>query len=380
MLRSFRVATVAGIGIYLHWTFLAIAGLALGVSLSRLETDPFALRAVAFYAAVFFCVVVHELGHALAAQRFGITTSRITLLPIGGLAQLESPPKTALSELVIALAGPAVNVVIAAVISASIWLTSGAVELIRPSTLVTGFLRDLAIANAALVLFNMIPALPMDGGRVFRAVLSMISNQRRATMIASSLGKLIAVSFAISGLFILPNPVLVAVGVFVFIAASAENRFSEVQARTQSHRVEEAMSERVITIGLETEICEASRLMLSTGQQDLPVITEGTYLGIVRRQDVISALKTSAECSPVREIITRTPSVQLNGDLWEAAIALQHPAVSTIAVVDGEDFVGVVTRSNIQLVVETGMLLQPRASAGVLRSRSATDQPLTTSV
>ncbi|MHC4880756.1 MAG: site-2 protease family protein, partial [Planctomycetota bacterium] len=202
MLRSFRVATVAGIGIYLHWTFLAVAGLALGISLSRLDTDPFAMRTVAFYAAVFFCVVLHELGHALAAQRFGIATSRITLLPIGGLAQLESPPKTALSELVIALAGPLVNVVIAVAISGSIWLSSGAVDLIRPSMLVTGFLRDLAIANAALVLFNMIPALPMDGGRVFRAVLSMISNQRRATMIASSLGKLIAVGFAVSGLFI----------------------------------------------------------------------------------------------------------------------------------------------------------------------------------
>ncbi|MHC4879615.1 MAG: CBS domain-containing protein, partial [Planctomycetota bacterium] len=197
---------------------------------------------------------------------------------------------------------------------------------------------------------------------------------------ASSLGKLIAVGFAVSGLFILPSPVLVAVGVFVFIAASAENRFSEVQARTQSHRVGEAMSERILAIDLETDICEASRLMLSSGQQDLPVITEGTYVGMVRRHEVISALRNAAVCSRVSEIITRTPSIQINGDLWEAAKALQHPAVSTIAVVDGEDFVGVVTRSNIQLVVETGMLLQPQASAGVFRSRSEIDPPLTTSV
>ena len=376
MLRSFRIATVAGIGIFLHWTFLAVAGIALGVSLSRLDTDPWALRAVAFYGAVFFCVVLHELGHALAAQSYGIRTSRITLLPIGGLAQLESPPKTAKSELVIALAGPAVNVGIAAAISAGVWMAGGVVELVRPSTALTGFLRDVVVANAALVLFNMIPALPMDGGRVFRALLTMVSNQRRATIIASSVGKLVAVFFAVAGLFIIPNPILVFVGVFVFLAASAENRFSELQAQTENRRVGEAMTEWAITIDLNSTACEASRLMLQSGQRDLPVVSGSTYVGMVRRQDVVSTLKQTGDCSAVRDIIRPTPPFQADGDLWDAAAALQHPSVSTIAVVEGEDFVGIVTRSNIRLVVEAGVRPDDPIAGSLPQSKSSLDRAI----
>ena len=355
MLRSFQIATVAGIGIFLHWTFLAVAGIALGVSLSRLDTDPWALRSVAFYGAVFFCVLLHELGHALAAQRYGIRTSRITLLPIGGIAQLESPPKAAKSELVIAIAGPAVNVVIVAAISAGVWMAGGGVELVRPSTAYTGFLVDVAVANAVLVLFNMIPALPMDGGRVFRALLAMISNQRRATMIASSVGKLMAVLFVLTGLFILPNPILAFFGVFVFLAASAESRFSELKAQTENRRVVEAMTERATTIDLNSTACEASCLMLQSGQHDLPVVSGSTYVGMVRLQDVVTALKLSGDCILVRDIIHSTPPVQIDADLWDAAAALQHPSVATIAVVDGEDFVGIVTRDNVRLVTEAGV-------------------------
>lgn len=374
MFRSFRIASVAGIGIYLHWTFLVVTAIALGVSVSRLDTDPWALRLVAFYGAIFLCIALHELGHALAAKRFGIRTSSITLLPIGGLAQLESPPKTPRSELVIALAGPAVNVVIATLIAGGIWIVAGAVELVNPSTTVSGFLRDIAAANTALVLFNMIPALPMDGGRVFRALLSMVSNHRRATLIASSLGKLMAVGFAVAGLFIMPNPILVLVGVFVFLAAGAENRFSELQAQTENRRVSEAMTEWATTIDLNSTACETSRLMLQSGQRDLPIVSESTYVGMVRRQDVVAVLQQLQDCSSVRDIIRPTPAVSPGDSLWDAAAALEHPSISTIAVIDDGEFVGIVTRSNLRLLVETNLPRMSTTSGRRYQLERSTDQ------
>ena len=374
MLRSLRIASVAGIGIYLHWTFLTVTAIALGVAVSRLDTDPWALRLVAFYGVIFLCVLLHELGHALAAKRYGIRTSRITLLPIGGLAQLESPPKTPQSELVIALAGPAVNVVIATLIAGGVGVAAGATELVNPSTITTGFLRDIAVANTALILFNMIPAFPMDGGRVFRALLSMVSNQRRATRIASSLGKLMAVGFAVVGLFIIPNPILVFVGVFIFLAAGAENRFSELQAQTENRRVSEAMTEWATTIDLNSTACEASRLMLQSGQRDLPVVSGSTYVGMVRRQDVVAVLKQLHDCCSVRDILRPTPAVSPGDDLWDAAAALQHPSIPTIAVIDDGVFVGIVTQSNLRLIAETGLSRMRTTSVRRYQLERSTDQ------
>lgn len=364
MLRSFQIATVAGIGIFLHWTFLAVAGIALGVSLSRLDTAPWALRAVAFYGSIFFCVLLHEIGHALAAKRYGIKTSRITLLPIGGLAQLESHPQSAKSELVIALAGPAVNVGIAVAVAVGISMAVGANEFLSPSTLTTGFLRDVAVANAALVLFNMIPALPMDGGRVFRAVLTMVSDQRRATIIASSIGQLIAIGFAATGIFLIPNPMLVFIGLFVFLAAGAENRSAELRAQTEDRFVRDAMTDWAVSIDPQTTLCEAARLMLQSGQRDLPVVAGSTYLGIVCRDDVVALAKQSRDCGTVQDLIQPTPSVKVDDKLWTAALALQHHGVSTIAVMEDDEFVGIMTSSNIRLLVATDL---PRNSPSISR-------------
>lgn len=208
MLRgSMRLGSLFGIPIFIHWTFLLLVAFFMAGPLLRGGPDAMAssARIGAFVLAIFGCVLLHELGHALAARRFGIGTRDITLLPIGGLARLERMPEKPVQELIVALAGPAVNVVIAAVLVPIVLVTDGADAFTadpEQSTIrVTNFLAALATVNVFLVIFNMIPALPMDGGRVLRSLLAMVMDRRRATAAAASLGQVIAIGFAILGIF-----------------------------------------------------------------------------------------------------------------------------------------------------------------------------------
>ncbi|MDA0922017.1 MAG: CBS domain-containing protein [Planctomycetota bacterium] len=172
----------------------------------------------------------------------------------------------------------------------------------------------------------------------------------------------------------MPNPILVLVGVFVFLAAGAENRFSELQAQTENRRVSEAMTEWATTIDLNSTACEASSLMLQSGQRDLPVVSESTCVGMVRRQDVVAVLQQLQDCSSVRDIIRPTPAVSPGDSLWDAAAALQHPSISTIAVIDDGEFVGIVTRSNLRLLVETNLPRMSTTSGRRYQLERSTDQ------
>jgi Zn-dependent protease len=228
MLRSWKLGSPFGIGVYVHWTFLLLLGV---VFFTNLGGSPgAALSATAMLVAVFGCVVLHELGHALTARAYGIPTRDITLYPIGGVARLERLTDRPVEEFWIALAGPAVNVAIAAALA--ILLNLDGVPLAAGSLLrLMGqgdFLATLLIANAGLALFNLLPAFPMDGGRILRAVLAHFQGQLRATRIAAGLG------VAVAGLILLYGimqgalmPVLVAL--FVFVAGQQE--LAAVEAR-----------------------------------------------------------------------------------------------------------------------------------------------------
>ncbi|EMI55536.1 Peptidase M50 [Rhodopirellula sallentina SM41] len=206
----------AGIDVRVHWTFMLLP---LWVYFSNLASGSGALAAtgsVLMVLCVFACVLLHEFGHALTARRFGIPTRDITLLPIGGVASLQRMPREPWKELAIAVAGPAVNVVIASVIFATLWLLSPL------SGTVAAFLYQLAIINVALVVFNMLPAFPMDGGRVLRSILAMRLPYLRATVIAARVGQLTAATFGLLGL-IGGNLLLVFVAGFIILAAQGES-------------------------------------------------------------------------------------------------------------------------------------------------------------
>jgi Zn-dependent protease len=225
--RSFHLGTFSGIPVFLHWTFLLLLGFVAVSQLLGSGSPGQAVYGVLFVAAIFGCVVLHEFGHALAARRFGIGTRDVTLLPIGGVARLDRMPDDPRQELVVALAGPAVNVAIAGALG--IWLfLSGSASGGAPSWIGGSFTAQLMSVNLALVLFNLLPAFPMDGGRVLRALLARRIGHLRATGTAATIGRGIAVVFGVVGL--LWNPMLVLIAVFVWFGAGQEAEMARRRA------------------------------------------------------------------------------------------------------------------------------------------------------
>jgi Zn-dependent protease len=214
-MRSWTLGKISGITIRIHWTFLLLPLYLYFSSILAGSGMTAAMVTVVFVLAIFGCVLLHELGHALAARQFGIPTRDITLLPIGGVAALERMPRNPWQELWIAVAGPLVNVVIASGLFLGLWLST-----VGSGGLGT-FFWQLAIANVVLVVFNLIPAFPMDGGRILRSVLALFVDWVQATQIAVSVGKVAAIAFGFLGLMS-GNLMLVLVGVFVFFAAQGE--------------------------------------------------------------------------------------------------------------------------------------------------------------
>lgn len=223
MLKTLYLGKLFGIEIYIHWSFWLIA------FFFFLNALPYgfgpAFASVGFLFAVFFCVFLHELGHSLSAKLFGVNTRDITLLPFGGVARLEAMPRSPIAELVIALAGPAVNIAIAALLLIGLSfglifdkVTESGISILNP-------LEQLLVANVFLALFNLIPAFPMDGGRVLRAFLAFFLSYSRATFFAARVGQIIAVVMTVYGLVTLQLS-LVMIGIFVFVSSTSE-MFSE---------------------------------------------------------------------------------------------------------------------------------------------------------
>jgi Zn-dependent protease len=219
MRSSLKVASIFGIEVRIHLTFLLFL---VWIWFSYYQVAGFAgaVQGVLFILALFACVLLHEFGHAFAARGFGIETPDITLLPIGGVARLSRIPDKPWQELVVAIAGPLVNVVIAGVLIFVIHTSASLEQLEYLENPRVELLAKLASVNVMLVLFNLIPAFPMDGGRVLRALLAMVMPYARATQIAAWIGQGLAVVFGIFGIF--GNPLLIFIAFFIFVGAQQE--------------------------------------------------------------------------------------------------------------------------------------------------------------
>src|SRR5829696_5996180 len=238
MLWSFPVAVIAGTVVRIHITFLLFLIWIAGTQW-QLGGQAAALDSVLFIVLLFACVLAHEFGHIIAARRYGIRTPDVTLWPIGGVASLERIPDKPREELVVALAGPAVNVVIAAVLVVVLGSGFDGAVMTEMENPRAGMLARLAAANIFLVVFNLIPAFPMDGGRVLRALLAMRRSHADATRIAARIGQGAAFVFALLGLFV--NPMLIVIGLFVYLAATAESQHVAFRDGTQGLSVRDAM-------------------------------------------------------------------------------------------------------------------------------------------
>jgi Zn-dependent protease len=351
---SWRVARIAGIGIYVHATFLILLAW-VAVDGYRENKTAGAVDAVVFIVAVFATVVLHELGHALAARRFGIPTRDITLLPIGGVARLERMPREPKQELLIALAGPAVNVVIAAVLFAVLSFTGGASSAFQATAspdqqfLGRSFAARLLAVNVWLVLFNLIPAFPMDGGRVLRAILAWRGGDfARATQRAAAVGRFFALVFGVVGLFVTDNPFLVLIALFVWLGAAGEASAARETATLEGVNAERVMVTDVRTLAPDDRLSRAVELTLAGFQQDFPVVENGAVVGVLTRTNLLRALTQHGDAAPVRDAMHRDFVVAAADEPAEEAIGrLRACNCQAVPVLRGRQLVGVLTLDNI---------------------------------
>ena len=268
---SLKIAQVAGIGIFVHWTFFLLLAWVVYSYMSAGEKGSVALEGVIFVLAIFACVVLHELGHAMTGRHFGVQTRDITLLPIGGVARLESIPEVPMQEFWIAVAGPAVNVVIAGVLLV-IWFIAGDVARARDVTLVGGpFVGRLIVVNVMLVLFNLLPAFPMDGGRVLRALLATRMSRVRATHVAATVGQFMAILFGIAGVFS-GQWMLLFIALFVYLGAQAESHMVEMRSLFKGARVRDAMITHFRALREDDPIESVAQESSVSHQKNFPVL------------------------------------------------------------------------------------------------------------
>lgn len=344
---SWKLGQFRGIGVYMHATFLILVAIVVMGHWSQGHDLGQTLEGVAFVLAIFGCVVLHEFGHALTAARYGIRTRDITLLPIGGVARLERMPREPLQELWVALAGPAVNVVIAAALFAWLWL-AGALMPMEGLSLTGGpFLERLLVVNLFLVGFNLLPAFPMDGGRVLRALLATRLEYTRATQIAASVGQGMALLFGLVGFFV--NPFLLFIALFVWIGAAQEASMVQLSAALDGIPTARAMLTNFEALAPGDPLARAVDATLAGSQQDFPVLDGEQVVGILTRKDLLLGLAQRGREAPVREVMqTDFRSVEPAEMLETALRRMQTCVCHTLPVVaDGGRLVGLVTMENL---------------------------------
>jgi Zn-dependent protease/CBS domain-containing protein len=356
---SFPIGRVAGSEIRIHVTFFLLL-LWIGIVHFQNGGTGAATEGIAFVIAVFACVVLHELGHAVAARRYGIQTPRITLLPIGGVAELESMPEKPSEEIVVALAGPLVNVAIAAVLILILGANVDQDALGALQDPRVGFWARLAAVNIWLVLFNLIPAFPMDGGRVLRALLATRYSRVRATEIAGTIGQAAAFAFGFLGL-LSGNVLLIFVAIFVYLAASAEAQATGLQDAARSVAVRDAMITHFETLGPAARLGDAADTLLRTTQHEFPIVDgAGQLRGFLTRAALAAGLEERGkDAAAIEHMAADIPLVRENERLSAALELLQKGKAPAVGVVDPDKkLVGYVTIENI------GELMMLRAAAG----------------
>jgi Zn-dependent protease/predicted transcriptional regulator len=357
---SWKIGEVAGIGIFVHATFFLLILFILIRHIFGGEGLSAALQGVAFILVIFACVVLHELGHALAARRFGIRTCDITLLPIGGLARLERMPDKPSQELRVALAGPAVNVLIAAGLYGVLHLLGSRPELDQLDWVGGDFLSKVMAVNLWLAVFNMLPAFPMDGGRVLRSILASRMDFVRATRIAARVGQGMALLFGLLGLF--SNPFLVFIALFVWMGAEQEAAMVQVKTSLGGIPVAQAMLTDFRTVQPDDSLSIAVDHILAGWQQDFPVVFGDRVLGVLTREDLLCALAQQGVDVRVRDAMRRDfHTVDAHAMLEEALVLVQTGECRTIPVLYEGRLVGLLTPDNIAELIAIESALKTHA-------------------
>ena len=359
---SVNIGRLFGIRVELHVTFLLFIGW-IAVNQGLLTGDVRrASTAVALLLLVFGCVVLHELGHALTARRFGIATRDIVLLPIGGVARLERMPEKPGQEMLVAVAGPAVNVAIAALLLLVMALTGRPTDLAR---LGGGLIESLLLVNVLMLVFNLIPAFPMDGGRVLRALLALRLPYLQATKIASVVGQGVALLLGVAWLFYFHHWMLPFVALFVFIAAGEERALVQTRTSLTGLPVRAAMLTDFRSLDAQEPLRRAVEHLMTGSQQDFPVLEGGLLCGVLTRAGLVAALQRHGLDVPVGEVMSPHPCTADAGEPLEAVVSrMRGRDCAVVPVLEHGRLVGLVTLDNVGDLLSVRAALRKYASGG----------------
>lgn len=347
---SLRLGKFFGIDVFVHWTFWILIVWIFLMHARSANGLSEGLWGVLFILALFGCVVLHEFGHALTAKRFGVKTRDITLYPIGGIASFESMPEQPAHELLISLAGPMVNIVIAA----GLWIylrASG--QMPDVSSMNDGqltnlpFLFSIMMANSILAVFNLIPAFPMDGGRVFRALLGFAMDKSTATRIAASLGQLLAIVFVFLGFFF--NFWLVFIGLFIFLGAGGEAAAEQTKAALTGLTVRDALMHRFTVLRPDSQLKDAVDALLNSQESAFVVEEGGKPVGLLTRTEIVKGLSEGGNEAPVsgfmiKDFFIVSPETQLFDFFQQSSEKGQNVAL----VMADDKFEGLIDVENVQ--------------------------------
>ena len=344
---SLNIGRVAGTVVRIHLTFLLFLAWIFAASYAQGGAAT-AWDSLAFMVLLFLCVLLHEFGHIFTARAFGVPTPYVTLLPIGGVAQLERIPEEPGQEFLIAIAGPLVNVAITILLVFFAGANLHAAAAAAVDNMHIPLVDRLAAVNLFLAVFNMIPAFPMDGGRVLRALLATRLGSVRATEVAAVIGQFVA--FALGFIGLMANPILIFIAIFVYLAASSEAHMVALRAASRGVPVSHAMVTRFSTLSPQAHLDEAIQTLLQTGQGEFPVVDgAGKPIGALGRADLIRAIKTLGPDAHIADAMTtEMPTIGYRQRLEDAFKLLTQRSAPVVGVTDAAGkLIGLVTSETI---------------------------------
>ena len=346
---TLNLGKVSGIKISVHWTFILLLFWFVMISWKAGHDVTQSFWSLIFILSIFVCVVLHELGHALTAKRYGCKTQDITLLPIGGIARMEKLPEQPAQELAVALAGPFVNVLIALLLLPLIrqHLNSGGLDVVTPTINNTNFLLNLFLVNVSLAVFNLLPAFPMDGGRVLRALLSFWIDRVKATRIAGSIGQLMAIGFILLGLFY--NPFLVFIGLFIILGAQTEMAYTESKSLLSGYTVHDAMMTEFSLLKEDDPLSKAVQFILNGQNQDFLVMDDQQRItGSLNRNQIIKVLTTRNDTIPVAQVMNKNiHPMEPDASLDDVFQILQKNESSIVPIMNRQKLLGAINLENV---------------------------------
>ena len=348
---SWKVGKIAGISVNIHATFLILIAWVALEQWGDMHTIFGVSHGIIFVFSLFACVVVHEFGHALVARRYGIVTRDINLLPIGGISRMEGTPSDPKQELWIALAGPLTSLGLAATLYLFLWgagtpTSLGEVTRLGSWDQISSFAMQLMFANVVLALFNLLPAFPMDGGRILRALLAARMDYAKATEIAANVGQGFALLLGVLGLF--GNPFLLLIALFVWVGAAQEATITELKSFLAGIPVGQVTVTEFDPVSASDRLGKVVQLMVHGTQQDFPVIDNGHLLGILTRTDLVKGLSSNGPDTPVGAVMRcDCPTVSSRDMLQTAIDKLGSDECHALLVLDQGTLLGLFTLENL---------------------------------